>query len=1126
MRCPKCQAECPPNMKFCGECGTALKNTCRQCGAENPVGFKYCGECGSPLSDEPSAAIPAPPAAPEPLPASSAELRVGEGERRHLTVMFCDMVGSSALSGRIDAEDLLAVHRAYQETCVKAISKFGGYVAKYLGDGILVYFGYPQAHEDDARRAVLAGLEIVRNLPELNVRLQQTLAVAGDVAVRARVGIHTGEVVVSDVGNGEFVESSAIVGETPNIAARLQELTPPDSVVVSGATWRLAGRFFECNELGTQTLRGIRLPVTLHQIVGETTIAGRAATAAAGDVMPLVGREKELSFLDGCWQQAADGLGQVVLLNGEAGIGKSRLLQAFRDQITADGRAAVVQCVCSPYNQESAFYAVLGWLQQEVLSCESGRTPQEKLELFLTQRGLVPAEAAPLLAFLLALQLDEQYPPLSLAPEARRQRTLAVLLRLLLPRPGEAPVLLVVEDLHWVDASTLELLDMLVDQAGASPIFALFTCRPEFDCPWSVDSNVSRIRLNRLVHSQVQGMVERLAGGKSLPPEVLAQVVAKTDGVPLFVEELTKMVLESNLFVDRGDHYELTGPIPDLAIPTTLHDSLMARLDRLAPVKEVAQLAAALGTQEFSYALLRAAARLDDDTLQSALTQLVEAQLLLQQGRVPEATFSFKHALVRDTAYGSLLKGRRQQYHQWIALALEQHFPELVTSQPELLAYHFTEANQIAKGVDYWNLAGERAVLQGAHREAITQLTRGLDLLRRLPLTPERHHREIEMEIRLGVPLQAVKGYSAPEVEATYARARQLCQETDDTISLFPVLYGLLRYYQLAAEYDTACELGDQLQGLAKQSGNPGYIVAANRGLAGPLFYQGEHGKAITHLQQVLAIEATPELRQDSYKYDVVDPWITAQSYLGWSLWLRGYPDQAAEQARQALATAESVDHPFSVALALSFGEWVHQFRGDIAQTLATAERALAISRDLGFAFWIGWGEVLQGWTVAQRGDVEAAIEQMRGGLADWNAQGSQLGRSYFLAMLAEACALAGRVDEGLEALDEAQEFEDRTGEGYWAPEIHRLRGDLLIQRDPGGNGQIQACFDQALEVALAQGAKSLELRAAMSLCRLGMVRGETEAHCQLLRDTRAWFTEGADTRDLKEADKLLAELA
>jgi class 3 adenylate cyclase len=775
------------------------------------------------------------------------ERRTTDAERRQLTVLFCDLADSTRFARQLDPEDFRAVVRAYQETCAQVIARFEGHIAQYLGDGLLVYFGYPQAHEDDAQRAVRTGLELLAAMRTLNTRLVQDQR----VRLAVRIGIHTGLVVVGEMGSGGRHEHLAM-GETPNVAARLQGLAAPDTVVISAATARLVHGYFACHDLGLQTLKGIDPPVQVSQVVGESPARSRLDVAVASGLTPLVGRETEVTLLLERWAQARDGLGQVVLLSGEAGIGKSRLVRVLTERVVHEGTPCLT-LHCSPYHTNSAFYPVIEHIQR-LLHWHRDVSPEARLtalEQVLQTANLPLVETVPLLTTLLSLPVPERYPPLTLSPQRQKQQTQEALVAWLLAETVQQPLLAVWEDLHWADPSTLELLELLLDQVPTARLLLVLTCRPELRPPWAPRSYVTPLALTRLTRQQVEEMVLRMTGGKPVPDEVLAQIVAKTDGIPLFVEELVKTILEAGLMQEAADRYVLTGLLPPLAIPATLQDALMARLDRLAAVKDVAQLGAVMG-REFAYELLRAVAPLDEAPLQQALTRLVEAELLYQRGLPPLATYVFKHALIQDAAYQSLLKSTRQQFHQRIAQVLAEHFPETAETQPELLAHHYTEAGLMAPAIPYWRQAGQRALERSAYVEAVSHLTKGLEVLRTLPDTMDRTQQELDLQTLLGLVLIATKGYAAPDVERVYAQARALCQRMGETLQLFPVLRGSWLFYLNRGELQdsagtrrTAPAAGPERAGAAAPPGSAqcarGDPLLAGRVSPGPSAPGAEH---------------------------------------------------------------------------------------------------------------------------------------------------------------------------------------------------------------------------------------------------------------------------------------------
>ena len=645
--------------------------------------------------------------------------RPPEAERRQLTVLFCDLVDSTTLASQLDPEDLRAVVRAYQATCAEVIERFDGHIAQYLGDGLLVYFGYPQAHEDEAQRAVRSGLGMVEAMRTLNTSLEQ----AHGVRLAVRLGIHTGLVVVGEVGSGGRQEQLAL-GETPNIAARLQSLAAPDTVVISAATAHLIHGYFVYQPLGASALKGLTQPLPVYRVLQESGAQTRLDVVPPRGLTPLVGRDEEVALLQRRWDQTTAGMGQVVLLSGEAGIGKSRLVQMLKEHI-ASAPHIRIEWRGSPYHQQSTLYPVIDHLHR-LLRGHQDAAPAEQLrtlEAALTASGLALPEAVPLLAALLSLPLPASYAPLTLTPQRQRQKTLEILLAWLHVEAQRQPVLLIVEDLHWVDPSTLELLSLLMDQCAQMRFCLVLTARLEFHSPWTTVAHFTALTLRRLAPAEVGRLVTHVVGDKAFPPAVLQEVVRKTDGVPLFVEELTKMVLESGLLQEHENRYELPGLLPPLAIPATLHDALMTRLDRLAAVKVVAQLGATIG-RTFTYELIQAVAQLDAATLQGALAQLVEAEVVAQRGLLPQATYTFKHALVQDAAYQSLLRSTRQQYHQQIAQVLEARFPDICETQPELLAHHYTEASLSVQAIPSWQRAGQRAMARSGYREAVAVLSR------------------------------------------------------------------------------------------------------------------------------------------------------------------------------------------------------------------------------------------------------------------------------------------------------------------------------------------------------------------------------------------------------------------
>jgi class 3 adenylate cyclase/predicted ATPase len=1044
-----------------------------------------------------------------------------EAERRQLTVMFCDLVDSTQLSGRLDPEEYREVVRAYQKTCTAVIERYDGYVAQLLGDGLLVYFGYPQAHEDDAQRAVRTGLGLLDAIGDLHQGLLQ----AKGIQLAIRLGIHTGLVVVGAMGGGGRHEQLAL-GEVPNLAARLQGLAAPNTLVISSATYRLIQGYFACQDLDEQTLRGVAEPITVYQILRESGATSRLDVAQPRGLTPLVGRESEVALLLERWEQAKAGQGQVVLLSGDAGIGKSRLVQMLKEHVTNEPHTRW-ECRNSSYFENTALFPLTDLLQR-LLRFQAEDTPEAKfakLEQMLSQYRLPVEESVPLIAPLLALPLSEHhYPPLNLSPQRQRQKTLETIVTLLQEHADHHPVLFIVEDLHWTDPTTLELLNLVLEQIPTTAMLMVLTCRPTFQPSWHHHSYLTEMTLHRLSPTQIAQIVSRMTEGKTLPPEVLQQILAKSDGVPLFVEEITKSLLESGQLIVVDGHYVLAGSFTTFAIPATLQDSLMARLDRLMTGKVIAQLGAAIGRQ-FAYDLLQAVSQLDAVTLQRELGRLVEAEIVYQRGVPPQATYVFKHALIQDAAYASLLKSTRQHYHQRIAQVLEALFSETAEAQPELLAHHYTEGGLTEQAVHYWYHAGQSAVQRSAHVEAIAHLRQGLALLQTLLETPERLQHEVDLLIALGASLLATKGYAAPEVGQTYTRARQLCEHLEDPYQLFPVLRGLWNYYHVRAELQTAQALGEQLLSLVQQAQDSAMLVAAHRALGVTLYHRGEVVSAHTHFTQGIALYDAQQHRAAAFLYGD-DAGVICHSYSAWTLWYLGYPDQGLVRSHEALTLAQQSAHPFSLGFALSRAAMFPQLLLEVQAARERAEATIVLATEQGFPYCMAQGSMLRGWTLAHQGQAQEGIEQIAQGLMNYRATGAEVMQPYFLALLADAHGTMEQPEAGLTALIEALTLTDTTGERWYEAELYRLKGELLLQQSVSNHTEAESCFHHAIAIAHNQSAKSWELRAATSLARLWHQQGKPNEARQVLGDVYGWFTEGFDTADLLEAKALLDILA
>jgi class 3 adenylate cyclase/predicted ATPase len=1046
--------------------------------------------------------------------------RKSEAQRRQLTVMFVDLAGSTELSARLDPEDMGQVIRAYQVACAEGIERWDGHVAKYMGDGVLAYFGWPQAHEDDAERAVRAGLDVTDAVGKLAPPVNSALA--------ARVGIATGLVMVGELFGEGAAREETVVGEVPNLAARLQTLAEPGTVVINQATRRLVAGVFELDDLGPKRLKGFAEPLAVWRIAGEGSAEGRFEARQTAGLTPLVGRDEEISLLLRRWRQARDGEGQVVLLSGEPGIGKSRLVRELRERLSEEPHIRLLY-QCSPHHTTSPLHPVIEQLERAA-GFERDDPPAarlEKLEALLARGTDQLDQAALLIAALLGLPTQDRYPPLGLTPQRQKQLTLEALVDRLAGLAAEQPVLLAYEDAHWIDPTTQELLGLAIERVQRLAVLLLITFRPGFTPPWSGQPHLSALALTRLGRREGAAMVDQLVQDKALPDEVAAQIVAKTDGVPLFVEELTKTVLESGLLKDAGDRYELTGPLPPLAIPATLHDSLLARLDRLVAVKDLAQIGAAIG-REFSHALLAAVADRPEPELHAALDQLVSSELVFRRGAPPEVTYSFKHALVQDAAYQSLLKSRRQQLHARIARALEEQPLERAAVKPEILAHHFTEAGLPERAIDNWLAAGQRALARSAYLEAIAHSERGLNLVPFLAEPAARVDQELKQRTLLGVALGASQGFSSAAMAENYARMKELCRASGQQMRLFTALWGLWLFESLihtgSAEQ---LRLTLELVKLADETGFPEQLLQAHHAAWTTRLDRGEFAECWRHAQEGISRYDPESHKLHVSRYGGHDPGVCCRIHGALALWALGHPQQALAQSDQAIALARQLGHPASLAFAHLFGAFLRQRLGDPAAAEGLAQATMVICREHALLPHIGnAAELIRGWALMAEGRVDDGSTEMRRALAALQAVGAHKRLPYYLALLASALGQLGHLDEGLRLLSDARERARTTGEHWWDAEILRSRGDLLRQDGLADPSQVEECYREAIAIAKAQAAKSLELRAVTSLARLWRDHARRAEARELLAPVYGWFTEGFDTADLKDAKALLDELS
>jgi predicted ATPase/class 3 adenylate cyclase len=1040
-------------------------------------------------------------------------------ERRQVTVMFCDLVGSTALAASMDPEDLREVISAYQKCAAETVRRFDGFVAKYMGDGVLVYFGYPQAHEDDAERAVRAGLELISALAALKTH----------TSLQTRIGIATGLVVVGDlIGSGEAQERG-IVGETPNLAARLQGIAEPNTVVIAEDTRRLLGNLFELTDLGPKELKGIAGSVPAWSVLRPSSVESRFEALHATRLTTLVGRDEEMDLLLRRWSKAKTGEGQVVLLSGEAGIGKSRLTAVLLERLANEPHTRL-RYFCSPQHTDSAFHPIINQMGRAAgLKHDDPTTAKlDKLDALLARTSTSQQDAA-LLAELLSLPNDGRYSALDLAPQQRRQRTLDALSLQLEVLTRSSPVLMIFEDAHWADPTSLEVFSRAVNRIATLRVLLIVTFRPEFEPPWVGGPYVTALTLNRLPRREVGVIIDTVIGNKPLPASVSQDIIERSDGIPLFVEEMTKAVLEAES--QRGaEHAAAAIPSAAVTVPATLHASLMARLDRLGSAKEIAQIGAVIG-REFSYALLAAVARKPEAQIQPALDRLMAAGLLFRQGLPPQATYLFKHALVQDAAYGTLLREPRCVLHARIAETLENQFTEIAENQPELLARHCTEAGLIEKAAILWGRAGQRSLDRSALMEAVQQFTRALAQIETLPATPKQRREQIKLQVALITPLMHVKGQAAPETKAAAERARVLMQQAEalgeppeDPLLLFSVLYALWVANHAEFNGDVVRELAAQFLALAEKQGTTGPLMIGHRILGSSLLATGDIAEGRAHLDRALALYDPAEHRRLATRFGQ-DARAAILSYRSLALWMLGYPKAALADTEHALKDAREVGQAATLMYALAWTSNTQTLCGNYAAANALLDELAALVDEKGAALWNPLRMMFQGGLLVLTGKAAEAVQMITSGSAAWRSTGATPPGS-FLPYLAKAYAELGKFDDARRCIGEVLTTMEAAKQRWFEAEVNRMAGEVVRRSPELDAARVEAYFERALAIAREQQAKSWELRAAMSMARLWRDQGKRQQAHDLLAPVYNWFTEGFDTLDLKEAKTLLSELS
>jgi class 3 adenylate cyclase/predicted ATPase len=1119
MKCPNCNRTNRVGRAFCAQCGAPLSAACGACGFVNEPEDRFCGGCGVELAAGTAKNKVTETGPPRPsAPVSSAPRALhDEAERRPLTIVFTDLVGSTEMSLRLDAEDLREIIRGYQTSCARVIERFGGFVARYMGDGIMSYFGYPHAHEDDAERAIRAALEIVETVRALDA----DIGAEKGVRLEVRAGLASGLVVVGDLIGEGASEERAVVGDTPNLAARMQGLAKPNSVVVDPAAYRLAGDAFKTEDLGLKEVKGSPQPIRVWQILAPHDPQSRFDTALKARLSPLVGRIDELNQLRELWKRASAGQGQVVLLSGEAGIGKTRLARTAYARI-ADEETIRVRYQCSPLYTNSALYP---FIEQIEFAAGIDRSEQpdlkfEKIQGFLQHFSRDSDESRALLARLLSISPEGRYAELNLGPTQLKQRTISALSDQLLALTDNGPTLVLFEDMHWADPTSMELLSGLVARINDVPLMLICTHRPEHIGQWDDFEHVTTIELERLDAAHSAELIERLLADAGLPLRLAGEILEKTDGVPLFVEELIR-----SLSVGPGDSCSPSDLAQDLIIPDTLQSSLMSRLDRMDSAKGVAQTGAAIG-REFHYKMLAAVVGSASRELDAALYSLQGEALVNRRGLPPDSLYTFRHGLLRDAAYQSLLRRKRQEIHRRIAEVLETDFRSYWESHPEILAHHLTEANELEKATNYWEAAARKAAQGSANIESERHFRRAIELVHLLPESTARAKRELTLLTGMGAVLINNHGPGSSSVTDVYRRCRSLCEEIgrgageNTSEEHFATLWGLWRTCE---SLNVAMGLVDQMRVLGEKEKRPDLIMQAHHSGWATLFNLGQLSACLDSIAIGEKLYDVDAHRDHASLYGGHDPQVCAHGVGAVAMCLRGFPDQAAERIERAITSAKRLVHPGSLAHALDWAATFDRMCDRPERTLERAKALTAFGVQHEFADYAARGRVFRGWALARLGSPEDGLAELRAGILAQRETGMSEDFSFFLEMLAEVHGLAGQAEEGLTVIEEALQDALRNEAAFWSSATKRRQALLIVQSDPGRIGEAISCLRESVAIAVEQRARLLELRATLDLGVLLRQSGEIHDACSAIKAPYDGMNEGLDLPVMVEAREFLS---
>jgi class 3 adenylate cyclase/tetratricopeptide (TPR) repeat protein len=1083
--CLSCQHLNSETAKFCSQCGTALEKVCSRCQTKVDLSASFCPECGTKFS---SAAV--------------RDKASRSAEHRYTSVLFSDLAGSTQLAEQLDPETLHDVIGRYHDLVSKAVERYEGHVAKFLGDGVMAFFGYPVAHEDDCKRSILAGLSILESLSELNKDLKSQHGV--EIAVR--VGIHSGSVIAGEMGNVDRPVMD-IVGETPNIAARIQEIAEPNTVVVSDATYRPTEFSFHFEFLGARSLKGVSKSIRAFRVLSSAENKVR--------FQPMIGRTFDFDLLWSSWIHVREGQGRLAIIRGEAGIGKSTLVNTLMTRCGQDALSAEVELLrCSPYHQTTPFYPIVEHLRGALLHInreDSNETQLERLVDFVESRGFSASECVPILAPLLSIPFETKFVAPLLSPEGRRIRTMEIMVEMLSKRTVDHPVVLVIDDIHWADPSTIETLDKALHFLGSMRMFIIVTSRPHYIPTIQRPPGTLEITLDRLDNASSWNLAKSVAGDKTLPIQILQYISDRTDGIPLFVEELTKTIIESGAVRLVDDSYELVGELTDLSIPTTLQGSLIARLERVSERKEVAQVAAVIG-REFNLGVVAAVMKENQTHVANQLSKLVSADLVYQiDSFAGKETYRFRHALIQDAAYDSLLRSVRQQYHGEIARTLESQFVDSAEEQPEIVANHYSAAGAVDAALTWWSKAGQKALGRSANLEAISHFTSGLELLQQLQESPEKIQLELAMLTQRGMALIATKGFGAKEVGSSFQRAEQICQLIGETPLLFPVLWGLWVFSLVRSNLEESIEHADQMLRLAKVAEDPNMWIEGHFTRANSLFWLGRLQEAKDHADSARQLYDREQHSTNILLYGQ-DPGVSTLCYTSYIYWALGYPEQALRFSVEAMDLAESIRHPFSIGWSLAFGCTLRNWMGDFESAKEWSLRCSQYCSEQGQAFWASASVASLGWAEFYTGEREQGLEHIKQGLLGYELTGSITVMPLWRAVYAEALFQCDELDRALEVCNEGLQTLENHHEWFTEPYLRTVKGQILAKKGDLAASVVE--INRAFEQAESQNSRMRALQAATRLLEID----PTEAHFERLQRTYDWFSEGFETRHLVDA--------